>query len=378
MYHADLALVMNGYKRSEYNFFPFNFGHLAVVLFFVLSGFLITYLLLNEKSQKEISVKSFYLKRILRIWPLYYLIVAASFLVLNNMPFLAWSDVTTAGALHMSNAVFVFLLVIICPNVVLLGVSSIGYANPTWSIGVEEQFYLIWPHIMKRRRPEIVIGVIIILGFMLSHNLLAVVSHMLVKADIIAANGTVFKIFFTLNRFFTYTYSFKIDSMAIGAAGAMLAHYRKHLLTAIFSPAFQVVFYGILLVAVFLLVDVLPYQVFSILFIILILNLALNQRSIVSLQNKVLEYPGTISYGIYLFHSITIIPSIKLVQYFAGGSTGFFTEVLICIVSLLMTILLASVSYKYFESYFLAMKDKLSNSKAILKQQVSASSQVLS
>ena len=63
------------------------FGELGVVLFFVLSGFLITYLLLEEESQTNtIAVRDFYVRRILRIWPLYFLIVILALLVLPNIP----------------------------------------------------------------------------------------------------------------------------------------------------------------------------------------------------------------------------------------------------------------------------------------------------
>lgn len=67
----------------ESDFIIFPNGHLAVVLFFVLSGFLITYLLTIEKESGSISFKKFYMRRILRIWPLYYLIIFLSFILFN-------------------------------------------------------------------------------------------------------------------------------------------------------------------------------------------------------------------------------------------------------------------------------------------------------
>ena len=67
-----------------------HLGVLGVDLFFVLSGFLITILLLKEKEIfKKIEYKKFYLRRILRIWPLYYLVVILSLFVLPNIPFLS-------------------------------------------------------------------------------------------------------------------------------------------------------------------------------------------------------------------------------------------------------------------------------------------------
>src|SRR6202012_2854435 len=53
-----------------------GFGNSSMTLFFVLSGFLITYLLLNEKNKtKNISIKNFYIRRIFRIWPVYYILL---------------------------------------------------------------------------------------------------------------------------------------------------------------------------------------------------------------------------------------------------------------------------------------------------------------
>ena len=67
----------------------FELGGLGVIFFFVLSGFLITYLLLEEKKVSgTVSVKKFYARRILRIWPLYYLIIVLGFFILPHLPFI--------------------------------------------------------------------------------------------------------------------------------------------------------------------------------------------------------------------------------------------------------------------------------------------------
>ena len=66
----------------EYSFLP-KVGELAVVFFFVLSGFLITHLLIKEEKENgTIGIKNFYIRRFLRIAPLYFLIVALAFTVL--------------------------------------------------------------------------------------------------------------------------------------------------------------------------------------------------------------------------------------------------------------------------------------------------------
>lgn len=68
--------------------FVYAVGKLGVILFFTLSGFLITYLLLREReNRKKINIKNFYMRRVLRIWPLYYLIVVLSFLLFLSSVF---------------------------------------------------------------------------------------------------------------------------------------------------------------------------------------------------------------------------------------------------------------------------------------------------
>lgn len=71
---------------SFFSGFIDQLGKNGVYLFFVLSGFLITYLLIAERKQHEkIDIKKFYLRRILRIWPLYYLVVIIAFFVLPQL-----------------------------------------------------------------------------------------------------------------------------------------------------------------------------------------------------------------------------------------------------------------------------------------------------
>ena len=91
----------------------FELGGLGVVFFFVLSGFLITYLLLKEKEQTgTINVKKFYLRRILRIWPLYFLIVALGFFVLPHFTFMELPFFSKLNS-HLSILNLVLFLIIL-------------------------------------------------------------------------------------------------------------------------------------------------------------------------------------------------------------------------------------------------------------------------
>ena len=83
MHHSETIKRKNGLNNLEWLGLFRNGGN-AVTFFFVLSGFLITYLLLKEQDNTgEIKIKTFYLKRILRIWPLYFLIVLIGFIIMG-------------------------------------------------------------------------------------------------------------------------------------------------------------------------------------------------------------------------------------------------------------------------------------------------------
>ena len=84
---GHIELIKNNNKLDNYLSAIENWGSLGVNLFFVLSGFLITTLLLREKkAEQTINLKNFYIRRILRIWPLYFIILLLSAAIFNYTP----------------------------------------------------------------------------------------------------------------------------------------------------------------------------------------------------------------------------------------------------------------------------------------------------
>src|SRR5271157_5464011 len=125
--------------------FPRLFAHgwMGVDLFFVLSGFLITGILVDTK-QSEGYFSNFYVRRCLRIWPLYY---SALFFMFVLVPFLRPSEASTVFASRSSPwwAYPLFLQNFLVPSPTL----ATGLLAPTWSLAVEEQFYLVWPWVIR-------------------------------------------------------------------------------------------------------------------------------------------------------------------------------------------------------------------------------------
>ena len=146
---AILILTFHSFSLSEniwgeffddYWFLKVRFligrGHLGIILFFVLSGFLITNILLWEyKTKGRIQLFNFLIRRFLRVWPLYFLIVLFGFFIFPILP----------NGIETVHELWRFLLFM--PNIdeIINGPNdSINFLSVTWTIGVEEQFYLLW------------------------------------------------------------------------------------------------------------------------------------------------------------------------------------------------------------------------------------------
>jgi peptidoglycan/LPS O-acetylase OafA/YrhL len=128
---------------------------LGVTLFFVLSGFLITSLLLREKATfGRIDIRAFYMRRILRIWPLYFVCVFLGFGILP-----AFGFATLAPQWPQMLALYLVML----PNVAYAIFPNVIGAAQLWSVGVEEQFYAFWPFLVRAKRllPWLIVIVVV-------------------------------------------------------------------------------------------------------------------------------------------------------------------------------------------------------------------------
>nr|MBA3972370.1 acyltransferase [Bacteroidota bacterium] len=163
--HVELLKSRNGFENYYYTQTFLELGGSAVTFFFVLSGFLITYLLFIEKDiSGKISLSQFYLRRILRIWPLYYTVVLAGFFLIPHIPYLQNS---ISGDLYTNFYPKLLLFMLLVPNISYILFPHTPYISPAWSIGVEEQFYLAWPWLLSRTEKPLRLFIILITGIYL-------------------------------------------------------------------------------------------------------------------------------------------------------------------------------------------------------------------
>jgi peptidoglycan/LPS O-acetylase OafA/YrhL len=370
LHHGETIRHKFGLPNFEgYSFF--QNGALAVSFFFVLSGFLITYLLLTEIERTgTVSLRKFYMRRVLRIFPLYYLLVFIGLIAIplllhfihypNTQPY----DTATGGVL------FLFFL-----SFVVNAAFGSHFLEPLWSIGVEEYFYLIWAPLFKKFKPATnspnpaslrdLRGVII--GMIVLKSLLILFFHFF------PSENSVFNIIKDV------LLSLKFELMAIGGLGA-LAVYKDR--TAVekafyFTPVFQVLMLSLLFIRLFfhnycvdnatLIGTTYRFLVFTpvigvftegVLFLWLLLNVSINPRAFFKLQNTLLDRLGEMSYGIYMYQMLVIFAVVLVFKKMMLQMTPSVSSVFFYVVVTFSVILVSSLSKRFFEDRFLALKKR--------------------
>lgn len=340
--HVELMKQYHGLPNAYDKPAVYELGRLSVTLFFVLSGFLITYLLLVEKERTgEIAVKRFYLRRALRIWPLYFLVVLLSFLVLPRFEVFALPRYTAALPDHFGATFPLFLLFL--PQLALSIYEPVPFAEPAWSIGVEEQFYLLWPALLRKTRSFVALAVVLIVATVgARYFALAMAKANRADADALTI----------WNRVINYFYFTRMECMAIGGLFAWLVFAKRKTVLSVFYNRFvQVVTYA--LTAYLLVTDsfkpIFNYGWYSVCFGVLILNIATNPRSLIRLGGRAFEFLGNISFSIYMLHEMAIQLTI---------AAGLKSNTMLYAVSMSLTIAAASASYLWFERPFLRLKSR--------------------
>ncbi len=362
LHHLEQARFTYGFPNCWAYAAVTRLGSLCVSFFFVLSGFLITWLLLEERRDAgAISIKKFYLRRVLRIWPLYFLIVALGFFVLPHLRAYDFPGDQSAGRFFWEK---LLLYVSFSPHVASAVFPPEHYAGVLWSVGVEEWFYLGWPLILLALfRP---LGIAAVSFCVIGVLLVIRVALIIVVLRLGQSHAATEEFFRPLLEFFT---QLRFDCMAFGALGAV-ALYRLRdaqapaldafLLRPLFSRQMQIVVFSFLALCLlsgkdFFLLD---QQVYSVLFLFVIVNVGANRETMLRFDNGVLRHLGKISYGIYCFNWIAIVAAIGLVRWMFTSAESVPAQVSLQLLAIALTILAAQLSYWILERPFLALKTR--------------------
>ena len=322
----------------------FSRGYLGVQLFFVVSGFLITTILLREKEfHQTISIKLFYIKRMLRIFPIYYALLILYTIIIvplwaptqllkeefyHNLLF--YMTYTNNWFVERSSAIFVF----------------------AWSLATEEQFYLVWPHIVKyfkKWEVVILIALIVILNQLANFN---VIGHLGFLSEI--QNHFLFRIIRSIST-----------PICFGALLAFALHSEKiYEKLAVFKPKFASILW--LIVLSFCIYS--PEEITSTWNLVICFCMMLFIGSCVYqekhylskiLNSKLFLQVGLVSYGMYLFSFICTYAIRDLFHLMRWGNNPY----LEFFASFILIFVLANISFYYYENRFLLIKKQFQFSK---------------
>ncbi|MBK7338684.1 MAG: acyltransferase [Saprospirales bacterium] len=307
----------------------------GVTMFFALSGFLITFLLLAENKRHPIKIKDFYMRRILRIWPLYYIY----FLIAMALTWF-WQQDDQGG--------MVFFYIFFAANIPKILSMQIPLLSHYWSLGVEEQFYAFWPWAVKKNIPRLFFFT---MAFLILFLLLKVFVHEVFPGSYLEMA----------------MYVLRFDCMMIGALGAILYYRKNELLIRVVSHVGvqAAAWAAIILVAFnrFHIVSLLDHEIIAGVTVALILGQITAKRKIFNLDNEAFDFLGKISYGIYVIHPLVMAIGAKLL-----GPVSFGPDFIKYIVAYAgvtgVTILLAHLSYEHVEKRFLRLKGRYSTVKS--------------
>lgn len=328
-------------------------GVIGVDLFFVLSGFLITGLLYDARETPH-CLRNFYLRRALRIFPLYYGVLMLVFFVAPHIP--SFQGPTLNSLVERQGWAWLYGV-----NVYLAGHEewSFSYLNHFWSLSVEEHFYLFWPFVVSllAKRPKALIAA----------SLAISVGAMLARIVGLAAG---------LSWWTTIVLTpFKLDGLALGAAVALIARQPGGLDRLVGALPRLTGVSGALVVFTFVWTGLVSREGLEItgairaallqimLACLLVWTLVAPQPSAISrfFRSRVMVFLGTYSYGLYVYHHF-------FSYYFASnrtelelasrvGSHGL-AVALQAAFGILASVAVAVLSYELFEKRILRLKSR--------------------
>ncbi len=310
------------------NTFLENFG-IGVEIFFFISGFLITYILLVEKEQTgQVAIGKFLIRRVLRIWPIYFLIIAIT-------PFLIyWLKLAPPD--YMAQLFFYGNF-----NIIQSELWQFPFAH-FWSIALEEQFYFVWPFII---------------AFIPKKRLLSVFGALILVS--ILSRLYVFN--YCPNSWNIYLNTVcRMDTIVIGALCAFLYHqYNFRIKLNNVIVVITIITFLTLLITTKvnswanLSESLFKKYIYLIPFGLLVLQFIQKKKSKTSTRVfTLISYLGKISYGIYMFHNVLIIIIIQKILL----NNEIYSEWIFLMIYFILTIVISTIVFEGFEKKFLRLK----------------------
>jgi peptidoglycan/LPS O-acetylase OafA/YrhL len=314
-----------------------RFGFLGVDLFFMISGFLIVTLALRERERRgRISLRGFYARRALRILPVYYgLLVAFAFLFLVVRPGTPNANAFVADLpillLYLSNWVPVH-----------------GWFEITWSLAVEEQFYLVWPPIEKwLRRWAVPILVVVICASLMVQ--LGMLDAWIERTFAVGPDEP------CMMRDVTFA------PICYGVLLAHLLHRRRSHARVSWLVGGRLMA-PLLLALLVAYCALLPDQIrgfprigVHVLLLLLLASCVIREDNGLSplLRWRPVARIGVLSYGIYLYHQICLAIAHKGLAVVDAAH-----PVAVLVLACVLVWIVAELSYRHFEARFLRLKER--------------------
>lgn len=317
----------------------FSKGNYGVSLFFVLSGFLITYLLMHEaKSNGSIRVFGFFMRRLLRIWPVYFIVVGFGFLIYPHLPY----------GIETTNSGWMYAFFLSNIEEIRNGYrDAVNLLTITWSVSIEEQFYMAWVALMAlfpfMRKAK---------GF-LPYLILLVLGSIIFRWIYVDS----------FNTLYYHTFAVMSDLALGGIAAYACFHHSFQERISNVPKWLNVIIYliglGMILGArkvFFGDLIIIEKVILGFFFVYVILDQTFGQHSFFKADKIPTFFQiGTISYGFYMYHCIVIYYVQQILQEM-GWTTNVLHFVLFFVLSLLLTVLISSMSYRFIEKPILRLK----------------------
>jgi peptidoglycan/LPS O-acetylase OafA/YrhL len=308
----------------------------------VLSGFLITYLLIEEKvTRKKIDVINFWIRRILRIWPLFFFCVTFGFIIFPLIK-------TYFGQIPNENANPLYYLTFTNNfDFIRKGIPDSSVLGVLWSIAIEEQFYLIWP--------------IILMILPLKHYLKFFIVTIIISL--------IFRALYPEPLIYEHHTLSCMGDLTIGAAGAYLCRQPEFLSKIKYLSRFNIIIIYTCFFIVFFFRDelfdhnyyirIFDRIIIASIMLMIILEQNFSMNSFYKMSDfKFASKLGVISYGLYCLHFIGILITITITQKLHINENLWSVLIIEPILALVITIFISKISYRFFESPFLRLKEK--------------------